>query len=42
MTPEFTEIAIITVAFGFTLGYLIGIIRQLADCGWRFDNMDLL
>ena len=39
---SFTELAIISVAFGVTLGYLIGIIKHLADHGWRFDSMDIL
>jgi len=39
---NFTEIAIITLASGFALGYLIGIIQHLADHNWRFDSMDLL
>jgi len=33
---EITEIAIITLAFGVSLGYLIGIINHLANNGWRF------
>jgi hypothetical protein len=39
---EITEIAIITLAFGVSLGYLIGIIQHLAGHNWRFDSMDLL
>ena len=39
---NFTEIAIITLAFGVSLGYLIGIIQHLADHNWRFDSMDIL
>jgi hypothetical protein len=39
---QFTELAIISVASGVTLGYLIGIIKYLADHGWRFDSMDIL
>ena len=35
---EITEIAIISLAFGVSLGYLIGIIDYLADNGWRFDQ----
>ena len=35
---EITEIAIISLAFGVSLGYLIGIINYLADNGWRFDQ----
>ena len=38
---QFTELAIISVAFGVTLGYLIGIIKHLAGHGWRFDNVDI-
>jgi len=30
---NFTEIAIISVAFGVSLGYLIGIIQHVADVG---------
>ena len=37
MTTEFTEIAIISLAFGVSLGYLIGIVKHLADNGWSFD-----
>ena len=39
---EITEIAIITLAFGVSLGYLIGIIKHLAANGWRLDSMDLI
>jgi len=35
----FTELVIMSVAFGFSLGYLIGIIDYLADNGWRFDEL---
>jgi hypothetical protein len=34
---NFTEIAIITLAFGVSLGYLIGIVKHLIDNGGRFD-----
>jgi len=34
-----TEIAIISLAFGVTLGYLIGIINHLARNDWRFDEL---
>ena len=40
MTQEFIEIAIITGAFSVTLGYAIGIIKHLADYGWRFDSIE--
>ena len=36
---DFTEIAIISLAFGVSLGYLIGIINYLAGNGWRFDDL---
>jgi len=36
---EITEIAIISIAFGITLGYLIGIINYLASNGWCFDEL---
>ena len=39
MTPEFVTISIISVAFGVSVGYLIGIINYLADNGWRFDEL---
>tara|TARA_R110002110_G_scaffold194577_1_gene403553 strand:- start:1148 stop:1273 length:126 start_codon:yes stop_codon:yes gene_type:complete len=39
---DFTEIAIISLAFGVSLGYLIGIIQHLADHNWRLDSMDLV
>ena len=42
MTAQITELAIISLAFGVSLGYLIGIVKHLADHGWRFDSMDLL
>jgi len=42
MTTQITELAIISLAFGTALGYLIGIIQHLADYGWRFDSMDIL
>ena len=42
MTTQITELAIISLAFGTALGYLIGIIQHLADNGWRFDSMDIL
>ena len=31
MTPDFAELAIITMAFGVTLGYLIGIVKYLVE-----------
>ena len=34
----YTELVIMSVAFGVSLGYLIGIIDYLADNGWRFDQ----
>jgi hypothetical protein len=37
-----TELAIISLAFGVSLGYLIGITKYLADNGWRLDSMDLI
>ena len=42
MNPEITELAIISLASGFALGYLIGITKYLADNGWRLDSMDLI
>ena len=39
---NFTELAIISLAFGVSLGYLIGIIQHLAAHNWRLDSMDLL
>ena len=39
---EITELSIISLAFGVSLGYLIGIIKHLASHGWRLDSMDLL
>tara|TARA_Y100000034_G_scaffold2250_1_gene2793 strand:+ start:760 stop:879 length:120 start_codon:yes stop_codon:yes gene_type:complete len=36
---EITTISIISLAFGVSLGYLIGIIDYLADNGWRFDDL---
>ena len=37
MNPEITELAIISLAFGVSLGYLIGIIKHLIDNGGHFD-----
>ena len=37
MTAQITELAIISLAFGVSLGYLIGIIKHLIDNGGRFD-----
>ena len=42
MTTQITELAIISLAFGVSLGYLIGIVKHLADHGWRFDSLDIL
>ena len=39
---NFAELAIISLASGIALGYSIGIIKHLADSGWRLDSMDLL
>jgi len=36
---EITEIVIITLAFGVSLGYLTGITKYLANNGWRFDEL---
>ena len=40
MTPDFAELAIISMAFGMAIGYTIGIIKHLADLGWRLDSME--
>ena len=37
-----TELAIISLAFGVSLGYLIGIVKHLADNGWRLDSLDVI
>jgi len=42
MTAQITELAIISLAFGTALGYLIGIVQHLADNGWRFDSVDFI
>ena len=39
---NFAELAIISLASGIAIGYSIGIIKHLADCGWRLDSMDWL
>jgi len=39
---QYTELAIISVAFGVSLGYLIGILKHLGDHGWRFDSLDVI
>jgi len=39
LTPEIVEIAIISLAFGTVLGYLIGIVKHIIDNGGRL-NMD--
>ena len=41
MTPEFAEIAIITMAFSTTLGYLIGIINYLVEAKKSEKNFTL-
>jgi hypothetical protein len=38
---DLTEIAIISLASGVAIGYLIGIIQHLADHNWRLDCIDL-
>ena len=42
MTPDFAELAIISIAFGMSIGYTIGIIKHLADYGWRLDSIEWL
>jgi hypothetical protein len=37
---DLTEIAIISLASGIAIGYLIGIIQHLADHNWRLDSME--
>ena len=37
MTAQITELAIISLASGFAVGYLIGIVKHLIDNGGRFD-----
>ena len=37
---NFAELAIISMAFGMSIGYTIGIIKHLADLGWRLDSME--
>ncbi len=41
MTPEFAEIAIITMAFSTTLGYLIGIVSYLVEAKKSEKNFTL-
>ena len=40
MTPDFAELAIISITFGMSIGYAIGIVKHLADLGWRLDSME--
>ena len=42
MTAQITELAIISLASGFAVGYLIGIVQHLADHNWCLDSMDWL
>jgi hypothetical protein len=41
MTPDFAELAMITVAFGVTLGYLIGIVNYLVEAKKKEKNFTL-
>tara|TARA_Y100001972_G_scaffold35473_1_gene43836 strand:+ start:692 stop:826 length:135 start_codon:yes stop_codon:yes gene_type:complete len=41
MTPDFSELAIITMAFGVTLGYLIGIVKHLVEAKKNEKNFTL-
>ena len=41
MTPEFAEIAIITMAFGTVLGYLVGIVNYLVEAKKNEKNFTL-
>jgi hypothetical protein len=41
MTPELVEISIITMAFGVTLGYLIGIVKHLVEVKKSEKNFTL-
>ena len=38
---ELTEIAIISLASGIAIGYLIGIVKHFVDHNWRLDCIDL-
>ena len=40
MNPQITELAIISLASGMVIGYTIGIVKHLADLGWRLDSME--
>jgi uncharacterized membrane protein YqgA involved in biofilm formation len=40
MTVQITELAIISLASGVVIGYTIGIVKHLADLGWRLDSME--
>ena len=37
MTAQITELAIISLAFGTVLGYLIGIVKHIIGNGGSFD-----
>jgi hypothetical protein len=41
MRPDFAELAMITVAFSTTLGYLIGIIKYLVEAKKSEKNFTL-
>lgn len=40
MNPEILTLSIISLASGMVIGYAIGIIRHLADYGWRLDSIE--
>ncbi len=40
MNPEILTLSIISITFGMSIGYAIGIVKHLADLGWRLDSME--
>ena len=40
MTPDIITLSIISLASGVVVGYTIGIVKHLADYGWRLDSIE--
>jgi hypothetical protein len=40
MNPEILTLSIISLTSGVVVGYAIGIVKHLADRGWRLDSME--
>ena len=42
MASEAATLSIISLASGVAIGYLVGMIKYLADHGWRLDSLDII